>query len=94
MNSIWEILGIQPTNNKREIRAAYSEKAKQFHPEEEPEAFERLHRAYEQALEYENQQFNYVVNQKNYSQSNHNQDNCNQDIEKKQDIDETEKIET
>ncbi len=94
MNSIWEILGIQPTNNKREIRAAYSEKAKQFHPEEEPEAFERLHRAYEQALEYENQQFNYVVNQKNYSQSNHNQDNCNQDIEKKQDIDEKEKIET
>ena len=48
----WEILGIEKTTDRRAIRRAYAAKSKTCHPEETPEAFQRLHAAYEQALEY------------------------------------------
>lgn len=47
---IWEILQIPPTNSKKEIRLAYAKLTKLYHPEEAPDAFERLHTAYELAL--------------------------------------------
>lgn len=47
---IWEVLGIAPTTNKREVKRAYAEAVKHCHPEEEPEAFEKLYEAYQRAL--------------------------------------------
>ena len=52
MERFWEILGIMPTSDKKTIRAAYSEQSKKYHPEEEPEAFQKLHEAYEAAIDY------------------------------------------
>lgn len=49
--SIWELLGIAPTDQKREIRKAYAAQVKKYHVEDAPEEFERLHQAYLQALE-------------------------------------------
>lgn len=48
--NIWDLLGLQPTQDSREIRRAYAEKAKAVHPEEDPEGFQLLRAAYEQAL--------------------------------------------
>ncbi len=52
MNDFWKILGIEPTNDRRAIRFAYSEQSRKYHPEEEPEAFRQLHEAYRAALAY------------------------------------------
>ena len=46
----WGILGISKTNNKSKIKIAYIEKLKQNHPEENPEGFKRVRKAYEDAL--------------------------------------------
>jgi molecular chaperone DnaJ len=35
--SPWEVLGIQPTNNKDEIKKAYRAKMKEVHPDLHPE---------------------------------------------------------
>lgn len=51
-DTVWAILGIEPTQNKREIRKAYAEQSKLHHPEEEPEVFARLNQAYQEALRY------------------------------------------
>lgn len=45
----WNILGIKPTNNLNEIKKAYAEKVKLSHPEENPEGFKELHKAYRHA---------------------------------------------
>ena len=52
MNNFWEVLGISPTDNKKEIRAAYAAKSKLYHPEDEPEEFAELNNAYKAALNY------------------------------------------
>ena len=39
---IWEKLGIEPTTDLSEIKTAYAAKAKQYHPEENPEEFQAL----------------------------------------------------
>lgn len=52
MDGIWEVLGITPTADKREIRAAYAVLAKQCHPEEDPQGFKALHEAYQAAMAY------------------------------------------
>lgn len=48
----WNILGIDPTDNIKEIKKAYASKAKEYHPEECPEEFERLHSSYKEALAF------------------------------------------
>ncbi len=48
--SVWEELGIERTDNAREIKRAYAAKLKLVHPEEHPEEFQRLHEAYKLAL--------------------------------------------
>lgn len=44
------VLGIEPTTEKKTIKRAYAAKSREFHPEEHPEEFQRLHDAYEEAL--------------------------------------------
>ncbi|WP_455524729.1 J domain-containing protein [Holdemanella biformis] len=46
----WEILGIEPTSDKKEIKKAYARLLKQYHPEENPEKFKQIQAAYQQCL--------------------------------------------
>lgn len=50
--NIWEILGIPPTTDMIEIKRAYGQMAKKWHPEEHPEEFKRLRNAYQSALQW------------------------------------------
>lgn len=50
METIWSILGLEPTDDISVIKHAYAEKAKTCHPEENLEGFLQLRRAYQQAL--------------------------------------------
>ena len=49
---MWEILGIKPTTDIKEIKSAYAKLAKQFNPEEHPEEFKRIFDAYKAASNY------------------------------------------
>jgi len=50
----WEILGIEPTTNKKNIKRAYAKKLKAVRPDDNPQAFQELREAYQWALnEYE-----------------------------------------
>lgn len=51
MFDIWEVLGIEPTSDKKIIKRAYAKKVKTCHPEEHPEEFKLLYDAYQAALE-------------------------------------------
>lgn len=46
----WEVLGIEPTKDKKEIKKAYARLLKQYHPEENPEEFKHIQAAYQQCL--------------------------------------------
>lgn len=46
----WEVLGIEPTQDKKEIKKAYARLLKQYHPEENPEEFKQIQTAYQQCL--------------------------------------------
>jgi len=48
----WEILGIEPTTNKKNIKLAYAKKLKAVRPEDDPQAFQALREAYQWALNY------------------------------------------
>lgn len=50
--SIWSTLGIEPTKDKRKIKRAYAKMAARYHPEEQPEKFQEVYDAYEQAVSY------------------------------------------
>ncbi len=47
----WTILGIEPTEDKKAITAAYRARLRHVNPEDKPEQFKALRAAYEQALE-------------------------------------------
>ncbi|MCL2421924.1 MAG: DnaJ domain-containing protein [Defluviitaleaceae bacterium] len=51
-NNCWDVLGIAPTTDKRAIKKAYAKLLTQYHPEEHPEQFEEINRAYNNALQY------------------------------------------
>jgi|GEM_PF-5922118 len=49
--NIWGILLIEPTQDKKMIRKAYAQQLRQTNPEDDPEGFQRLRAAYEEALQ-------------------------------------------
>lgn len=46
----WEILGIEPTQNKREIKKAYAKLIAEFHPEDHPKKFREIQSAYDYVM--------------------------------------------
>lgn len=48
----FNILGIEVTTDVREIKKAYAALVKQYHPEEHPAEWAKIHEAYQAALEY------------------------------------------
>jgi hypothetical protein len=48
----WQVLGIDPTTDRRRIKKAYALRLKQFHPENDPEGFRIIRSAYEAALSW------------------------------------------
>ncbi len=52
MKEIWELLETEPTSDKRVIKHAYAKAVKKYHPEENPEEFQKVYTAYQQALAY------------------------------------------
>ena len=53
---IFKILGIEPTKNEMQIKEAYLNKLSDTNPEDKPEEFMQLRKAYEEAIEYANQE--------------------------------------
>lgn len=49
---MWQLLQIEPTQSKKEIRRAYAKQSKLHHPEEEPQLFVQLNQAYQEAMRY------------------------------------------
>lgn len=52
---MWELLGIEETDDEDLIRSAYADAAKNCHPEEHPEEFKELHKQYKNAMKYAKQ---------------------------------------
>lgn len=50
--SCWTILGIEPTEDPRTIKRAYARLLRENHPEDNPEGFQQVNQAYQQALKY------------------------------------------
>ena len=49
MNSPWRELGLPGPSDMETIKRAYAQRIKEVHPEEDPEGFQALHRAYQMA---------------------------------------------
>lgn len=60
----WEVLGIEPTSDKKEIKKAYARLLKQYHPEENPEEFKQIQAAYQQCL-HPDQEIEFVSYEQN-----------------------------
>lgn len=48
----FEILGIEPTEDKKTIKKAYASLVKKYHPEEDMQKWQEIHEAYQRALEW------------------------------------------
>ena len=49
---LFSLLGIEPTDNVKEVKIAYAKTIKQYHPEENPEEWKQIHDAYTQIMDY------------------------------------------
>ena len=56
----FRILQIEPTNDKKEIKIAYSKLLKKYNPEDYPDLFIKIQEAYETALKYSGNSFEYT----------------------------------
>lgn len=52
MDSIWTVLGLEPTQDVSAIKRAYAQKSRECYPEEDPQGFLQLRKAYQAALDY------------------------------------------
>ncbi|MFL0249414.1 hypothetical protein ACJDT4_03195 [Clostridium neuense] len=52
--NFWYILKIDPTDNISEIKKAYAKQLRLHHPEDDPEGYQELREAYDEALKYIN----------------------------------------
>lgn len=68
---IWELLEIEPTSDPSVIKRAYAKKLKIYHPEDDPEGYQRLREAYDQALKHTKQTVQFQTD--NYETDNHQQ---------------------
>lgn len=50
--TIWDILGIEETKDKKIIKKAYAKKTRTVHPEEDPKGFQELYDAYIIAIRF------------------------------------------
>ncbi|GJM72744.1 hypothetical protein HMSSN036_49600 [Paenibacillus macerans] len=50
MTTIWSILGIEPTQDKQQIKKAYAKKLRTAHPEDDPRGYQRLREAFDAAM--------------------------------------------
>lgn len=67
----FKILEIEPTDDKKKIKIAYSKMLKEYHPEEFPEIFMKIREAYQTALEFEEYNFDEVkYNKTNFKNRN------------------------
>ena len=48
----WKILGVEPFSDKKTIKVAYAKQLKLNRPDDDPEGFKSLHRAYQSALNW------------------------------------------
>ena len=58
----WEILGIEPTDDKTAIKRAYTKLAHNTNPEDDPEGYAKLHDAYKAALDYASGKYIFIEN--------------------------------
>ena len=67
----FKILEIEPTDDKKKIKIAYSKMLKKYHPEEFPEMFMKINEAYRVALEFEKFDFDEInFNKGNFKNKN------------------------
>lgn len=64
---IYEILEISSSASLKEIKIAYANKIREFHPEEYPDEFMEIHDAYEQAISRKRVEFNFPQNNINHT---------------------------
>ena len=71
LDKAFKILEIEPTDDKKKIKIAYSKMLKEYHPEEFPEMFIKIREAYQTALEFEEYNFDEVkYNKTNFKNRN------------------------
>ena len=58
----WEVLGIEPTDDKTAIKRAYTKLAHETSPEDDPDGYARLHEAYRNALDYASGKYIFIEN--------------------------------
>ena len=63
----FRILQIEPTNDKKKIKIAYSKLVKKYNPEDYPDLFIKIQEAYETALKYSG---NFSENTRNFNENN------------------------
>lgn len=51
-DNIWKLLQIEPTRDQAQIKKAYAVQSRIYHPEENPQEFMRLRKAYQLAMEW------------------------------------------
>lgn len=55
---MWEILGLEPTTDLKKIKKAYSSLLPKYHPEDDPEGYQRLRQAFDFARKYAKKHMN------------------------------------